>query len=41
MESWLKCLKEDSRAIFRASSLATKAVDYLNDLQPTEMRKAA
>jgi len=31
---WLKCLKEDSRAIFRASSLATKAVDFLNDLHP-------
>ena len=41
MAEWLKCLKEDSRAIFRASSLATKAVDFLNDLQSTQERKAA
>lgn len=41
MDSWLKCLKDDSRAIFRASSLATKAVDYLNELQPAEMKRAA
>lgn len=38
---WLKCLKEDSRAIFRAASLATKAVDYLNALQPAHEGRAA
>ncbi|MBB5704070.1 zincin-like metallopeptidase domain-containing protein [Brucella intermedia] len=30
---WLKILKADSKAIFQASSLATKAVDFLKGLQ--------
>ncbi len=41
LAEWLKCLKEDSRAIFRAASLATKAVDYLNGLQPEVKEGAA
>lgn len=32
--SWLEVLKHDKRAIFSAASLASKAVDYLHDLQP-------
>jgi antirestriction protein ArdC len=32
--SWLKVLKNDKRAIFRAAALAQKAVDYLHGLQP-------
>lgn len=34
LESWLKVLKDDKRAIFTAASLASKAVDYLHSLQP-------
>lgn len=34
LESWLKVLKDDKRAIFTAASLASKAVDYLHTLQP-------
>jgi antirestriction protein ArdC len=29
IESWLKCLKSDSRAIFKASALAQQASDFL------------
>ena len=29
VESWLRALKEDNRAIFRAASEAQKAVDYI------------
>ena len=29
IESWLKCLKSDSRAIFKASALAQQAADFL------------
>lgn len=32
--SWLEVLKSDKRAIFSAASRASKAVDYLHDLQP-------
>ena len=32
--SWLEVLKNDKRAIFSAASHASKAVDYLHDLQP-------
>ena len=32
--SWLKVLKDDKRAIFSAASYASKAVDFLHDLQP-------
>ena len=33
IQSWLKVLKEDNRAIFTASSLAQKAADYLHTKQ--------
>ena len=32
IQSWLKVLKEDSRAIFKAAALAQKAVDHINGL---------
>ncbi|MFM9938651.1 MAG: ArdC family protein [Hyphomicrobiaceae bacterium] len=32
--SWLEVLKGDTKAIFTAASLATRAVEYLNGLQP-------
>lgn len=32
LQSWLKVLKDDKRAIFRAAAQAQKAVDYLRDL---------
>ena len=32
--SWLKILKEDKRAIFTASAAASRAVEYLEGLQP-------
>ena len=35
MQSWLKVLKNDKRAIFTAASMASKAVDFLHGLQPT------
>lgn len=34
IESWLKVLKEDKRAVFSAASHASKAVDFLHSLQP-------
>lgn len=34
IEHWLKVLKEDKKFIFTAASEASKAVDYLNSLQP-------
>lgn len=34
IESWLKVLKEDKRAVFSAASHASKAVDFLHGLQP-------
>jgi antirestriction protein ArdC len=39
LASWLKILREDSRAIFRAASHAQSAADYLHQLQP-EHREA-
>mgnify|MGYP000737112260 CR=1 FL=1 len=35
IESWLKVLKNDKRAIFTAASHAQKAADFLHSLQPT------
>lgn len=32
LQSWLKVLREDSKAIFKASALAQKAVDHINGL---------
>lgn len=34
--NWLEVLKGDTKAIFTAASLATKAVDYLYSLQPND-----
>ena len=34
IDSWLKVLKGDKRAIFSAASLASKAVEFLHELQP-------
>ena len=34
IESWLKVLQNDKRAIFTAASYASKAVDFLRSLQP-------
>lgn len=39
IEHWLKVLKNDDRAIFTASSLAQKAVDFIHGLQPRPMIK--
>ena len=40
IESWLKVLKEDNRAVFTAASMASKAADYLHSVAfpvtPTE-----
>ena len=33
--NWLEVLKGDTKAIFTAASMATRAVDYLYGLQPT------
>ncbi|PSB68600.1 antirestriction protein [filamentous cyanobacterium CCP1] len=33
IDSWLKVLRDDKRALFKAASYAQKAVDYLNSLQ--------
>ncbi len=41
VESWLKALKEDKRAIFRAASAAQKAADFLFETAPEEMKQAA
>ena len=41
LERWLKVLNEDSRAIYRASSEAQKAVDYIHALQPHNSLPAA
>lgn len=41
LESWLKVLKEDKRAIFQAAAHAQRAVDYLHDLQPDSEVAAA
>lgn len=35
LESWLRALKKDDRAIFRAAAQASKAAEYLHSLQPT------
>ncbi|WP_338720747.1 zincin-like metallopeptidase domain-containing protein [Devosia sp. XK-2] len=34
IQSWLKVLKEDKRAVFSAAAHAQRAADYLNGLQP-------
>jgi antirestriction protein ArdC len=39
IQSWLKVLKDDKRAIFAAASHAQKAADYLHGLQPKNEQK--
>jgi antirestriction protein ArdC len=41
IESWLKACRDDSKAIFKASALAQKAVDYINALDATALPVAA
>lgn len=38
---WLKALREDSKAVFKAAALAQKAADYLNGLDATSEAIAA
>ena len=40
LKSWLKCLKENKNAIFKAASEAQKAVDYIEGLQQAEAKAA-
>jgi antirestriction protein ArdC len=37
LQSWLKVLKDDKRAIFQAAAHAQRAVTYLHGLQPAEV----
>jgi antirestriction protein ArdC len=37
LQSWLKVLKDDKRAIFQAAAHAQRAVNYLHALQPTQV----
>lgn len=39
IDSWIKCLEDDHRAIFRASSLAQKASSFLLDLADGEAKQ--
>jgi len=39
--SWLKCLKEDNKAIFNAAALAQKSADYINSLDAITNQAAA
>jgi antirestriction protein ArdC len=41
IESWLKVLKNDKRAIFSAAAHAQRAADFLNSLQPQAQTEAA
>jgi antirestriction protein ArdC len=41
LESWLKVLKSDARAIFTAAAHAQRAADYLHGLQPVATTEAA
>ena len=41
IESWLKALRDDPKAIFKASALAQKAADYINSLDATAIPLAA
>ena len=41
LDSWLRVLKADKRAIFTAASAATRAVDFLNGLQSQTEHAAA
>jgi len=35
IQNWLKAMRDDSKAIFKASALAQKAADYINQLNAT------
>jgi antirestriction protein ArdC len=41
IQSWLKALRDDSKAVFKAAALAQKAADYLNQLDATSEAMAA
>jgi len=41
LNSWIKCLKSEPKAIFKAASLAEKAVQYIESLQSNEQKQAA
>ena len=41
IQSWLKALRDDSKAVFKAAALAQKAADYLNQLDATSEALAA
>lgn len=41
LDSWLRCLKSDARAIFTVASRAQAAADYLEALQTAEAKAAA
>jgi antirestriction protein ArdC len=41
LAAWLKIIKADKKAIFRAARDAQKAVDYTDTLQPVEQQEAA
>lgn len=42
IKSWLKCLRDDSKAVFKAAALAQKAADYINaQNMAAKMPKAA
>ena len=41
LASWLKVLKADKKAIFTAATKASKAVEFLDGLQPQELKDAA
>jgi antirestriction protein ArdC len=41
IQSWLKALRDDSKAVFKAAALAQKAADYINQLDATRQALAA
>lgn len=41
LESWLSVLKKDAKAIFSLSSMASRAAEYLHELQTREASKTA
>jgi antirestriction protein ArdC len=41
LQHWLTCLREDSKAIFRAAALAQKAADFIQQQKATEVAVAA
>ena len=41
LNSWIKALKNDKKAIFKAASAAQKAVNWLNDVVDNERKEEA